>query len=310
MDKNAKIYVAGHSGMVGSAIVRELERQGYLNIVTRTHTELNLTRQEQVEAFFEAEKPEYVFLAAAKVGGIADNRQYPVEQLIENSRITINVMEAAHRNGCRNLLYIASNCIYPKDAILPLSEDSLMQGVLDNDWEGYGLSKLLGVKLCEYYRKEYNKNFCAIAACNLYGVGDCYLPEKSRVVASLIRRFHEAKVNNAECVEIWGTGKPLREFLFADDLADACIFLMNKQPEEVLLNIGAEKEYNIRELAEMIKEVTGYKGSLFFDSEKKDGIYRKNMDSSKIRELGWEPKVKIQEGLKQAYQAYAMSLEE
>lgn len=304
MNKNSKIYVAGHAGMVGSAIVRKLKSDGYLNIIGKTKEELNLTRQADVEIFFEQEKPDVVFLVAANVGGVMDNRQYPAEHLIDNSYIELNVIRNALENGCKQLLFISSNCIYPKNASLPLKEEDFMSGTLDSDWEGYGISKIVGVKLCEYYSKQYGVQYISVVPCNLYGINDCYDTAKSRVVAALIRRFHEAKVNGKESVEIWGDGTALREFLYADDLADACIFLINNYNKPEIINISPGIETSIRDIAYIVRETVGYKGEIVFNTDKPGGIPRKNMLCEKMKALGWQAKTDLKTGIRIAYSTF------
>lgn len=304
MNVNSKIYVSGHNGMVGSAIFRQLEKNGYKNIIVRSSSELDLTKQKAVEDFFEIEKPEVVFLVAANVGGVKDNRDFPAEHLIDNSLIAINVIKNAYKNGCKQLLFISSNCIYPTNAELPLKESDLLNGPLDKDWEGYGISKIVGLKLCEYYSRQYDVQYLSVVPCNLYGINDCYDPQKSRVTASLIRRFHEAKTAGLDTVEIWGDGTALREFLFSDDLAEACIFVLNNYHENEIINVSPGCEISIKELAYAIKDVVGYNGKIFFNTEKPGGIPRKNMSIEKLNNLGWKAKTNIKCGLEQAYQNY------
>lgn len=304
MEKTAKIYVAGHTGMVGSAIVRALKAQGYTNLILRTHDELDLTRQADVERFFASERLDVVFLIAANVGDINDNREYPAEHLIDNSLIAINVIRNAYTTGCKRLLFISSNCIYPTNAELPLKETSILQGPLDINWEGYGISKIVGLKLCEYYSRQYGLDYFSVVPCNLYGINDCYDPQKSHVVASLIRRIHEAKINNAEFVEIWGDGSALREFLYADDLAEACVFLIDNHADKNVINLSHGTEVSIRELAILIKEIVGYEGNLIFNADKPGGIYRKNMSINVLNELNWHASTSLKEGLKKSYEYY------
>lgn len=304
MELNSKIYVAGHAGMVGSAIVRKLAKDGYTNVIGKTIEELNLTRQSEVEAFFEQEKPDVVFLVAANVGGVADNRQFPAEHLIDNSYIELNIIRSAYANGCRQLLFISSNCIYPKNAPLPLKEEDFMNGTLDPDWEGYGISKIVGAKLCEYYSRQYGVQYISAVPCNLYGINDCYDPAKSRVAAALIRRFHEAKICGKDNVEIWGDGTALREFLFADDLADVCLFLMNNYKQPEIINVSPGIETSIRDMAYIIKETVGYEGRIVFNTDKPGGIPRKNMSCEKIRSLGWQAKTDLKTGVEIAYSAF------
>ncbi len=304
MDFNSKIYVAGHDGMVGSAIVRRLKRDGYANIVGKSFGELDLTRQLDVELFFECEKPDVVFLVAANVGGVMDNRQFPAEHLIDNTYIELNVIKAAYENGCKQLLFISSNCIYPKDAPLPLKEEEFMNGKLDPDWKGYGISKIVGAKLCEYYSRQHNVQYISAVPCNLYGINDCYEPSKSRVVAALIKRFHEAKIGKKESVEIWGNGTALREFLFSDDLADACIFLINNYNQSGIINVAPGIETSIKDMAYIIKETVGYDGEIMFNTDKLGGIPRKNMSTDRIKSLGWQAMTDLKKGIKIAYSAF------
>ena len=308
MDINKKIYVAGHSGMVGSALMRKLKSIGCTNIIGKDINELDLTRQSQVEEFFEKEKPDVVFLVAANVGGVADNRQYPAEHLSDNAYIELNVINSAFKNGCKQLLFISSNCIYPKNAPLPLKEESFMDGKLDPDWEGYGISKIVGAKLCEYYSKQYGVQYISAVPCNLYGINDCYDEKKSRVVAALIRRFHEAKINGYESVEIWGDGTALREFLFADDLADACVFLMDKYYESDIINVSPGIEHSIKDIALMIKEAVGYDGEIVFNTDKPGGIHRKNMSCEKLHKLGWTAKTDMLTGVNTAYEWFCENI--
>ena len=304
MNKNSKIYVAGHTGMVGSAIVRELKRQGYENIVGRTIDELDLTNQYEVRKFFETEKPEYVFLVAANVGGIEENRKYPAEHLTDNVLIELNIMQSALTYGCKNLLFISSNCMYPANAELPIKEESILSGKLDENWEAYGIAKILGVKLCEYYSKQYAVNYFSVIPCNLYGINDCYDPNKSHVIAAMIRRFHEAKKNGSATVEIWGDGTALRELLYADDLADACIYLIDKNKEYSFINITSGYEMSIKDIAYTIKEAVGYDGEIVFNTDKPGGIHRKNMSCEKLNILGWKAKTEFRDGIKKAYEFY------
>lgn len=301
MDTNKKIYVAGHTGMVGSAIMRKLGNIGCKNVIGKDISELDLTRQTEVEKFFETEKPDMVFLVAANVGGVADNRQYPAEHLTDNAYIELNVINSAFHFGCKQLLFISSNCIYPKDAPLPLKEESFMDGKLDPDWEGYGISKIVGAKLCEYYSRQYGVQYISAVPCNLYGINDCYDTKKSRVTAALLRRFHEAKLNGIPSVEIWGDGTALREFLFADDLADACVFLMDNYNSGKIINVSPGIETSIKDIAYTIKEVVGYEGEIVFNTEKPGGIPRKNMSCEKINALGWKAQTDLKTGLEIAY---------
>ncbi|PUV23310.1 GDP-L-fucose synthase [Sphingobacterium athyrii] len=301
MEKNAKIYVAGHRGMVGSAIYRKLTELGYNNIVTRTSQELDLRNQQAVADFFNEEKPDYVFLAAAKVGGIMANNTYRADFIYENMAIQNNVIKSSYDNEVTKLMFLGSSCIYPKMAPQPLKEDLLLTGTLEPTNEPYAIAKIAGIKMVEAFRDQYGCNFISVMPTNLYGINDNYHPQNSHVLPALIRRFHEAKVNNLDEVVIWGTGTPLREFLFSDDLADACVFLMNNYNEKQFVNIGIGEDLSIKDLAELIKEVIGYKGSISFDSSKPDGTPRKLMDVSKLHALGWKHKINLREGIKLAY---------
>ena len=301
MEKDAKIYVAGHRGMVGSAIHRKLIELGYNNIVTRTSQELDLRNQQAVADFFNEEKPDYVFLAAAKVGGIMANNTYRADFIYENMAIQNNVIKSSYDNEVRKLMFLGSSCIYPKMAPQPLNEDLLLTGTLEPTNEPYAIAKIAGIKMTEAFRDQYGCNFISVMPTNLYGINDNYHPKNSHVLPALIRRFHEAKVNNLDNVVIWGTGTPLREFLFSDDLADACVFLMNNYDEKQFVNIGIGEDLSIKDLAELIKEVIGYEGNISFDSSKPDGTPRKLMDVSKLHALGWKHKINLREGIKLAY---------
>jgi GDP-L-fucose synthase len=301
MDKNAKIYVSGHCGMVGSAICRALTAQGYIHVVTRNHGELDLTRQEQVEMFFASEKPTYVFLAAAKVGGILGNALHPADFMYENMLIEMNVIHAAWENGCRKLLFLGSSCIYPKRASQPMSEASLLTGALEETNEAYALAKIAGLKYCAYLNRQYGTDYISAMPTNLYGPNDNYHPSHSHVLPALIRRFHEAKTAGQSEVTCWGTGTPLREFLYVDDLADACIFLMNRYSGDETVNIGSGKELTIRELSELTACVVGYTGKIHWDTSKPDGTHRKLLDVSKLATLGWRYKTELEDGLRVAY---------
>lgn len=304
MEKEAKIYVAGHRGMVGSAIVRTLEKEGYTNVIKRTSSELDLRDQAAVRAFFEENKPDYVFLAAAKVGGIMANNTYRADFIYENIAIQTNVIHECHVHGVRKLLFLGSSCIYPKLAPQPLKEDSLLTGLLEPTNEPYAIAKIAGIKMCEAYRAQYGCNFISAMPTNLYGINDNYHPQKSHVLPALIRRFHEAKVTSAEKVVIWGTGTPLREFLYADDLGEACIFLMEKYNEEKFINVGVGEDLSIKELASLIREIIGYDGVIEFDKTKPDGTPRKLMDVSKLSSLGWTAKTTLEKGIRLAYQDF------
>ena len=304
MEKNAKIYIAGHRGMVGSAIHRKLAKEGYTDIVTRSSKELDLRDQAAVEAFFDLEKPDYVFLAAAKVGGIVANNTYRADFLYENLAIQNNVIHQSYKHGVKKLMFLGSSCIYPKLAPQPLKEEYLLTGLLEETNEPYAIAKIAGIKMCEAYRAQYGCNFISVMPTNLYGFNDNYHPENSHVLPALIRRFHEAKIDNAPQVTIWGSGSPLREFLFADDLAEACYYLMEHYDEPTLINIGTGEDISIKDLALLIKKVIGYEGALTFDSSKPDGTPRKLMDVSKLHKLGWKHKVELEQGIKLAYEDF------
>jgi GDP-L-fucose synthase len=307
VEPHEKIYVAGHVGLVGSAIKRRLEEKGYNNLVCRSYEELDLRRQQDVEDFFATEKPEYVLLAAAKVGGIQANNTYPAEFIYDNLAIEINVINAAYKYGVKKLLFLGSSCIYPKLAPQPLKEEYLLTGELEPTNEAYAIAKVAGLKMCEFYNKQYGTNFISVMPTNLYGPGDNFDLETSHVLPALIRKFHEAKVKNEPSVEIWGTGTPLREFLYVDDLADACIFLMercNYADIGSFINIGTGKELSIKELAELVKEVSGYQGDIIYNPEKPDGTPQKLLDISKINVLGWKSKVGLAEGIKRTFEWY------
>lgn len=301
MEKNAKIYVAGHRGMVGSAMVRRLQAEGYNNIVTRTSKELDLRNQQAVADFFETEKPQYVFLAAAKVGGIVANNTYRADFLYDNLMIQNNIIHQSYLNRVTKLMFFGSSCIYPKLAPQPLKEEYLLTGLLEPTNEPYAIAKIAGIKMCEAYRDQYGCNYIAVMPTNLYGLNDNYHPQNSHVLPALIRKFHEAKEANAPFVEVWGTGSPLREFLFADDLADACFHLMLNYNEKQFVNIGCGEDLSIKELAQTIQKVIGYTGDLKFDTTKPDGTPRKLMSVEKVFATGWRPKTKLEEGILIAY---------
>ena len=301
MNLDAKIYVAGHRGLVGSAIVRNLEEKGYTNIICRTHKELDLTNQEAVRAFFEQERPEYVFLAAAKVGGIHANNTYPADFIYDNLMIQNNVIKAAHDFEVKKLLFLGSTCIYPKMAPQPIKEEYLLTGALEETNEAYAVAKIAGLEMCKFFKRQYGDNFISCMPTNLYGPNDNFDLKNSHVLPALIRKFHEAKVNNSDVVEVWGTGTPLREFLYVDDMADACVFLMENYDGEQHVNIGTGEEVSIRELAETVKEVVGFEGELVFNTEMPDGTPRKLTTVDKLHGLGWKHKVSLNEGIKLAY---------
>lgn len=304
MDKNAKIYVAGHRGMVGSAIVRELERQGYTNIVVRTHAELDLTRQADVEAFFQDEKPEYVFMPAGKVGGIIANNNAPADFLYENMMMEMNVIHCAYANGCKKLEFLGSSCIYPRMAPQPMKEDYLLTSSLEQTNEGYALAKISGLRYCSYLNRQYGADFISVMPTNLYGPNDNYHPTHSHVLPALIRRFHEAKEAGLKEVVCWGDGSPLREFLYVDDLANLCVFLMNNYSGEETVNAGSGKELTIKELTNTVAKVVGFEGEIKWDTSKPNGTPRKLLDVSKAKELGWTYKTELEDGIKLAYEDF------
>lgn len=302
MEKASKIFVAGHRGMVGSAIVRKLQAEGYHNLIVRTSSELDLRNQSQVEKFFHSEKPEYVFLAAAKVGGILANDTYRADFLYENLMIESNVIHQSYVNKVKKLLFLGSSCIYPKLAPQPLKEEHLLSGYLEETNEPYAVAKIAGIKLCENYRRQYGCDFISAMPTNLYGPNDNYDLEKSHVIPALIKKIHDAKVNNAPFVEVWGSGKPLREFLHVDDLARACLFLMTQYSDLQFVNIGSGQELSIKDLALLIKEVVGFYGELKFNSSRPDGTPRKLMSNDKLNSLGWTTSVTLREGIKSVYE--------
>ncbi|MBR5776528.1 MAG: GDP-L-fucose synthase [Bacteroidaceae bacterium] len=304
MEKGSKIYVAGHRGMVGSAIVRELERQGYTNIITRTHQELDLLRQEEVERFFEEERPEYVFLAAAKVGGIIANQSALADFMYENMMLEMNVIHSAWKNGCRKLEFLGSSCIYPKFAPQPMPESCLLTSALEPTNEAYALAKISGLKYCEYLNRQYGTDYISLMPTNLYGPNDNYHPEHSHVLPALIRRFHEAKEQGLDSVTCWGDGSPLREFLYVDDLANLCVFLMNHYSGNETVNAGSGKELTIKELTEKVARIVGYEGKIMWDTTRPNGTPRKLLDVSKAKALGWEAKVELDEGIRLAYEDF------
>ena len=296
--------MAGHRGMVGSAIVRELERQGYTNIITRTHQELDLLRQEEVERFFEEEKPEYVFLAAAKVGGIIANQNALADFMYENMMLEMNVIHSAWKNGCRKLEFLGSSCIYPKFAPQPMPENCLLTSALEPTNEAYALAKISGLKYCEYLNRQYGTDYISLMPTNLYGPNDNYHPEHSHVLPALIRRFHEAKEQGLDSVTCWGDGSPLREFLYVDDLANLCVFLMNHYSGNETVNAGSGKELTIKELTEKVARIVGYEGKIMWDTTRPNGTPRKLLDVSKAKALGWEAKVGLDEGIRLAYEDF------
>lgn len=308
MEKNAKIYIAGHRGMVGSAILRNLQNKGYNNFVLRISKELDLRNHQQVRDFFAKEKPDYVFLAAAKVGGIHANNVYRGEFLYDNLSIQNNVIHESHVNGVKKLQFLGSSCIYPKMAPQPLKEEYLLTGPLEHTNEPYAIAKIAGIKMCETYRAQYDDNFISAMPTNLYGPNDNYDLNNSHVLPALIRKFHEAKVNNAEFVEIWGTGSPKREFLHVDDLAEACVYLMENYNEAELVNIGTGEDISIKDLALLIKDIVGFEGELRFDTSKPDGTPRKLMDVSKLHSYGWKHQIGLREGITSVYEQYAKEI--
>lgn len=304
MQKDSKIYIAGHKGMVGSAIYRKLTKEGFSNIITRSSSELDLRNQQAVADFFAQEKPQYVFLAAAKVGGIVANNTYRAEFLYENLQIQNNVIHSSYLNSVTKLLFLGSSCIYPKLAPQPLKEEYLLTGLLEETNEPYAIAKIAGIKMCDAYRTQYGCNYISVMPTNLYGYNDNYHPQNSHVLPALIRRFHEAKQQNTPTVTIWGSGAPKREFLFADDMAEACYYLMQNYDEPGLINIGTGQDLSIKELALLIKRIIGYSGEIQFDASKPDGTPRKLMDVSKLHSKGWKHTIELEEGIKLAYQDF------
>jgi len=301
MNKDAKIYIAGHRGLVGSAIHRKLMKDGYTNLVVRTSKELDLRDKGQVDCFFEEEKPEFVFVAAAKVGGIIANNEFPADFIRDNLMIQTNVIDASYRNQVEKLLFLGSTCIYPKLAPQPLKEEYLLTGPLEPTNDAYALAKIAGIKMCQSYNKQYGTNYISAMPTNLYGENDNFDLQSSHVMPALIRKFHEAKLSNQLSVEVWGTGTPKREFLYSDDLADACVYLMNHYNEDDIINIGVGEDVSIKELAETVQRVVGFEGELKFDTTKPDGTPRKLVDTTKINQLGWTAKVELEDGIRKAY---------
>jgi GDP-L-fucose synthase len=308
MEKTSKIFVAGHRGLVGSALVRKLKETGFDNLILRSREELDLTNQQAVQTFFQKEKPEYVFLAAAKVGGIYANNTYPAEFIFSNLQVQMNVIDVSYRSGVKKILFLGSSCIYPKFAPQPMREDSLLSGQLEPTNEAYSIAKIAGIIMCQSYNKQYGTDFISVMPTNLYGPNDNYHPKNSHVLPALIRRFHEAKINNDPKVVIWGTGNPTREFLYSDDLADACIFLMEKHTGNDIVNIGSGIEVTIRDLARHVQEAVGYEGKVEFDFTQPDGTPRKLLDCSKLHSMGWRHKIELDEGIKSAYQDFKRML--
>ena len=304
LEKGAKIYVAGHRGLVGSAMVRELEKQGYTNLIMRTHEALDLENQQAVAAFFAEEKPEYVILSAAKVGGIGANSTKPAEFIYQNLMIETNIIHQAYVHGVKKLLFLGSSCIYPRMAEQPIKEESLLTGALEPTNEAYALAKIAGIKMCESYNKQYGTKYISVMPTNLYGINDNFDLESSHVLPSLLRKFHEAKLNNEPMVTVWGSGSPIREFLYVDDLANACVFLMNNYDGDKIVNIGTGIGITIKELAELVKKVIGYEGAVFFDTSKPEGTPIKINDVSFLSQLGWQAKVDLKRGLNLTYEWY------
>lgn len=309
MDHSTRIYVAGHRGMVGSACLRLLQARGFTDLLTRTRQELDLTQAAAVDSFYAQNRPEVVIVAAAKVGGILANSQQPVEFLTENLTIQNNLITAAHRHGVKKLLFLGSSCIYPKLAPQPISETSLLTGPLEPTNDAYALAKICGIRLCQAYREEYGDNYISVMPTNLYGPGDNYDLKSSHVMAALLRRFHEAKEQNQPSITVWGTGTPRREFLHVDDLAEACLFLLENYDKGEIVNIGCGEDITIAELAQKIASMVGFKGEILWDRSKPDGTPRKLLDVSRLKNLGWSPRITLDEGLKLAYQSYLQTLE-
>jgi GDP-L-fucose synthase len=308
VNRESKIYVAGHRGLVGSAIVQRLEQEGYGNLLMRTREELDLKDSRAVDEFFAEQRPEYVFLAAARVGGIRANDTYPVEFLRDNLYIELNVMEAAHRHGAKKLLFLGSSCIYPKFAPQPMKEEHLLTGELEPTNEPYAIAKIAGIKLCQAYDREYATDFISVMPTNLYGPGDNFDLETSHVLPAMIRKFHEAKEGGEPRVTVWGTGTPRREFLYVDDLADACVYLTNNYSGSEIVNVGVGKDISIAELASLVREVVGYEGEISYDTNKPDGTPRKLLDVSRLAELGWKAKVPLREGVERTYRWFVSTM--
>ena len=310
INSDSKIYVAGHNGMVGSAIVRELKKHGYENIITRSHSELDLTRQEAVEKFFASERPDYVFLAAAKVGGIGANSAALADFMYLNMMIEMNVIHSAWQNGCKKLEFLGSSCIYPRLAPQPIKEEYLLTGLLEKTNEAYALAKISGLKYCEFLNRQYNTDYISVMPCNLYGPNDNYNPEHSHVLPALIRRFNEAKINALPNVTCWGDGSPLREFLYVDDLAELCVFLMKNYSGNETVNAGSGREITIKDLTGLVAEIIGYKGEILWDPSKPNGTPRKVMDISKAESMGWTAKTSLRDGIKLAYEDFKVKYRE
>ena len=304
MNKDSKIFVAGHNGMVGSAIVRKLKELGYTKIITKSRKELDLTNQFQVNHFFHFERPEYVFLAAAKVGGIKANDDFRADFIYENIMIQSNIIKASHSNGVKKLLFLGSTCIYPKHCPQPIKEEYLLTGLLESTNDAYAIAKISGVKMCQSFNKQYGDNFISVMPTNLYGPNDNYDLNNSHVLPAMIRKFHEAKVEEKDIVEIWGTGTPMREFLYVDDLADACVYLMNNYNSSEIVNIGTGEDLTIKDLAYLVKELVGFNGDIYFNTDKPDGTPKKLSDVSKLKEIGWSYKTSLKEGIQKTYTDY------
>lgn len=302
LDRTKKIYVAGHKGLVGSALMRHLEKEGFEQIIIRTHEELDLTRQAEVEAFFAEEKPDYVILAAAKVGGIRANDTYPADFIMKNLQIECNVIDAAFKNQVKKLLFLGSSCIYPRECPQPIKEEYLLKGYLEKTNEAYALAKIAGLKMCAFYNQQYHTHYISVMPCNLYGINDNFALENSHVLPALIRKLHEAKEKGEPEVTVWGSGRPLREFLNVEDLADACLYLMDHYDGNEFLNVGSGQEISILELAKLVKRVVGYEGRIVLDPTKPDGTLRKVTDISRILEMGWKPKIDLETGIRSTYE--------
>ncbi len=308
MDRNAKIYVAGHAGLVGSALLRELKKNGYNNLTTKTRVELDLTNQQQVQDFFDKEKPEYVFLAAAKVGGILANDMYSADFIRDNLIIETNIIDSAFKSGVKKLLFLGSACVYPKVTPQPIREEYLLTGELEPTNKAYALAKIAGIVMCQSYRKQYGANFISVMPTNLYGEGDNFDLQNSHVIPAMIRKFHEAKESGVREVVLWGSGSPTREFLYVDDLASACLFLMNNYDDSEIINIGVGEDLSILDLAKLVKEAVGYKGEIVWDTSRPDGTPRRLLDVSKMKALGWKPEIILTDGLQKTYKWYKENL--
>lgn len=302
LDRRKKIYVAGHRGLVGSAFMRGLEKDGFKNIITRTHQQMDLTRQDKVEDFFSKERPDYVILAAAKVGGIHANSTYPADFIMQNLQIQCNVIDSAFRHNVKKLLFLGSSCIYPRDCPQPIKEEYLLCDYLEETNEAYALAKIAGLKMCSYYNRQYGTDYISVMPCNLYGPEDNFSLENSHVLPAMIRKFHEARISGSPSVTVWGSGTALREFLHADDLVRACLFLLDNYRGNEFFNVGCGKEISIKELAELIKKITGYQGEIVYDRTRPDGTPRKLTDISRIKAFGWEPQISLEEGIKDVYE--------